>query len=152
MSLTKHDEGAMSPTRMLDRFFAEWPAWFKRPMLAWPEELADELIHVDEFTEDGTLVIRADLPGIDPEKDVEIVVEDGNLRIDAHRREEETTEDKKFMRRELRYGSFARLLPLPAGATAADVTATYKDGILDIRVPMPKPTPPAAEKVAITKS
>jgi HSP20 family protein len=151
MALIKHDE-ASSPVRMFDRFFADWPAWFKRPMLTWPEDFADDLIHVDEYTEDSTLVIKAELPGIDPEKDVEITVDENTLRIEAHRREEERTEDKTMVRKELRYGSFARLLPLPVGVGQADVRATYKDGILEIRVPMPKETAPEAKKVPVTKA
>ena len=46
-----------------------------------------QLIKVEEFTKDGTLVIRAELPGIDPDKDVEITVEGGILHITAERRE-----------------------------------------------------------------
>lgn len=54
------------------------------------------------------------------------------------------------MRRELRYGSFARTLPLPEAVSEADITATYKDGILEVRVPSPQPKP--GTKVPIAKS
>jgi HSP20 family protein len=53
-------------------------------------------------------------------------------------------------RREPRYGSFSRTLPLPEGATESDITATYKAGTSEIRVPEPKKEP--AKKIAITKS
>jgi HSP20 family protein len=95
-------------------------------------------------------VVRAELPGIDPDEDVELTVTDGMLHIEAERREEEETEDKGYVRRELRYGSFSRSLPLPEGATEADITATYKDGILEIRVPAPQPPP--AKKIPVSKS
>ena len=55
-------------------------------------------------------------------------------RIEAERREEEKTEEKGYVRHEMHYGSFARTLPLPEGVSEADIKATYKDGILDIRV------------------
>jgi len=133
-----------------DRMFEEWarmmpfrPTAFQR----WRE--AEELIRVEEFRDDGTLVIRADLPGIDPDKDVELTVTDGILHIEAERREEEKHEEKGYVRQELRYGSLSRSLPLPEGVTEADITATYKAGVLEIRIPEPKREP--AKKIAIGK-
>jgi len=97
-----------------------------------------DVICVDEFREDSTLVVRAELPGVDPEKDVELSVSDGMLHIEAQRRMEDKEEGKGYLRRELRYGSFARTLPLPEGVTDEDVSATYKDGILEVRVSLPE--------------
>ena len=134
-----------------DRMFEEWARMMPfRPMLfpRWRE--AEELIRVEEFREDGTVVIRADLPGIDPDKDVELTVAAGILHIEAERREEEKREEKGYVRQELRYGSLSRSLPLPEGATAADITATYKAGVLEIRIPEPKREP--AKKIAISKA
>jgi len=126
--------------------FEEWARML--PFSRWRE--AEELIRVEEFREDGTLVIRADLPGIDPDKDVELTVSHGILHIEAERREEEKREEKGYVRRELRYGSLSRSLPLPQGVTEADITATYKDGVLEIRIPAPKHEP--AKKIAISKA
>ena len=65
---------------------------------------------------------------------------------------EEKTEDKGYTRQELRYGSFSRTLPLPEGASESDIKATYKDGILEIRVPVSEPPAAAAPtRVAVTK-
>ena len=139
------------PSRHLDvfdRFFEGWPTWFRRPLMVWPETM-DDVLRVDEFREDGTEVIRAEIGGIDPEKDVEISVSDGVLHVEAHRREEEKKEGKDFYRRELRYGSFTRELPLPEGATESDVKASYKDGILEIRVPVPTPEAARSETKTI---
>jgi len=105
------------------------------PVRGWPTE---DFVRVDEYREDSTLVVRAEMAGIDPEKDVEITVSDGVLHIDAERREEKKDEGKDYFRRELRYGSFSRDLPLPEGVKESDVKANYKDGILEIRVPLPK--------------
>jgi HSP20 family protein len=129
-----------------DRMFEEWARMM--PFPRWRE--AEELIRVEEFREDGTLVIRADLPGIDPDKDVELTVSHGILHIEAERREEEKREEKGYVRRELRYGSLSRSLPLPEGATEADIAATYKDGVLEIRIPEPKREP--AKKIVISKA
>ena len=60
---------------------------------------------------------------IDPAKDVDVSVHNGMLHIKAERREEEKTDEKGYVRRELRYGSFTRTLPLPEGVSTDDVTA-----------------------------
>jgi HSP20 family protein len=131
--------------------FEEWARMMPFRAMAFPRwREAEELIRVEEFREDGTLVIRADLPGIDPDKDVELTVTDGMLRIEAERREEEKREEKGYMCRELRYGSLSRSLPLPEGVTEADITATYKAGVLEIRIPEPKREP--VKKIAISKA
>ncbi len=126
--------------RTFERMFDLWPTLvpFRRPMSMARHWFADAFIPVDEYHEDGTLVIRASLPGIDPDKDVELTVSDGMLHIVAERREEETVEKRGYVRRELQHGSFERTLPLPEGVTESDVKATYKDGILEVRVPAPE--------------
>ena len=88
------------------------------------------------------------MPGIDPEKDVEVTVSGGMLHIRAERREEKNKDEKGYRRRELRYGSFSRSLPLPDGVEQSDVTADFKDGMLEIRVSIPKES---ATKVPVTK-
>jgi HSP20 family protein len=97
--------------------------------------LEQDLLRVEELTDGDTLVIRAEMPGIDPDKDVEISMHDGMLHIRAERKESEESKGKTEYRSEFRYGMFERTLPLPAGVTESDVTATYKDGILEIRLP-----------------
>jgi HSP20 family protein len=134
-----------------DRLFEDWTRMLPFRSVAFPFGWGSgDMIRVEEYQEDGTLVVRADLPGIDPDKDVELTVADGMLRIEAERRMEEKKEGKGYLRQEVRYGSFSRSLPLPAGVTGADITATYKDGILEIRIPGPTREP--ARKIAISKS
>ncbi len=100
-----------------------------------PPSAIDEMIRVEEYSQDGTLVVRAELPGIDPDKDVRLTVVNGRLAIEAERHEEGEVERDGFMLRELRYGTFSRSVPLAAGVTAASITATYKDGLLEVRIP-----------------
>lgn len=141
------------PSESVDTFDRMFDDWMRLLPLRRPSLLSrwmpEEMIRVDEFREDDDLVVRAEVPGIDPEKDIDLTVSDGMLHIEAERREEEKTEEKGYVRQEMRYGSFARSLPLPPGVTAADVTATYKDGILDIRIPTPKAEP--GHKVPVSK-
>jgi HSP20 family protein len=74
------------------------------------------------------------------------------LRINAERRVEEKSQDTGYTRHEMRYGGYTRTLPLAEGATENDIKATYKDGILEIRVPVVEQTPAAEPtKIAISK-
>src|SRR5581483_7993911 len=81
----------------LDRVFDEWtrivPFW-PRTFLGSPQTA---LIRVEEFRDDGALVVRADLPGIDPDKDVEVTVSHGMLHIEAERRQEEKREERGYL-------------------------------------------------------
>ena len=138
------------PLARFDRLIDEWThMWPFRRSFTLADWVTDEMIRVDEYQEDEALVVRAELPGIDPDKDVEVTVADQMLRIRAERREEETTEGKGYLCRELRQGTFSRVLPLPAGVTEADITASYKDGILEIRVPVPKAPEPETTKIPV---
>jgi HSP20 family protein len=107
-------------------------------------------IRVEEEVKDDATVIRAELPGIDPDKDVDISVSDGVLHIKAERRSETKEENEGRIRSEFRYGSYTRTLPLPKGASESDVKATYKDGILEVTVPV-KREAVERQRVAITR-
>ena len=109
-------------------------------------------LRVEEFVDDKTLVVRAELPGIDPDKDVDISVVDGELQIRAEREAKSEHKDKDSYRSEFQYGSFLRTVKLPPGATEADVTATYADGVLEIRVPIAEAVAPAPTKIPITRT
>lgn len=151
MALTRREQ--RTPTDVFDRFLGRWPEFLHRPLLMWPAPETG-IIDVEEYREDDTLVIRAELPGVDPVRDIEVTVEDDTLKIAAERKEEEMKEGKEYALRELRYGSFHRYLPLPAGTEEADVKATYRDGVLEVRVPVPDGAAEkrVARKIAITAS
>ncbi|MEV5845266.1 Hsp20/alpha crystallin family protein [Streptomyces sp. NPDC051985] len=124
---------------MLER----WPGWSVLPdLFGWaetgfPTAHGAPVLHgirVEEHFKDGTYVLRAELPGIDPAKDVEITVADGVLTVRAER----TEESREKHRTEFRYGTFARSVRLPVGAKGDEATAQYKDGVLTITVPVPE--------------
>jgi HSP20 family protein len=152
-SVQRRRSGEMSmPFGRLDRMFDEWFRSLPMRQFGMGAEVpGEELIRVDEFRDGDTEVIRAELPGIDPEKDVELTVSDGMLRINAQRRVEEKTEDQGYTRHELRYGSFTRTLPMPEGHSEKDITASYKDGMLEIRVPVSEPHAAEPTKIAVAK-
>ena len=94
-------------------------------------------------------MIRAELPGVDPDADIEISVSDRTLHIRAERREESERKDKPGYRSEFRYGAFHWTSELSAGVTEDDVAATYKDGILEVRVKAPAEAKEAARKIQV---
>jgi HSP20 family protein len=90
---------------------------------------------VEVFTRGDDLVVRAELPGIDPEKDVDISLQDDVLTIRGERRQEEQEKGDHYFRSETHYGSFERQLVIPEGTKVEDISASYKDGILEVVVP-----------------
>lgn len=101
------------------------------------EDITNDLdIKVEEFREDGHLVVRAEMPGIDPDNDIEIVLTDHTLLLRVERRPRTQPDGRKVYRSEFRYGSFSRSVQLPVEVTDGDVQAIYDQGILDVRIPV----------------
>lgn len=100
------------------------------PPFPLPRPFAGQTIRLEEGVEDGRYVVRAELPGIDPEKQAEVTLSKGTLTIHAERWE---GSDGKH-RSEFRYGSFTRHVELPASADEADIEASYDKGILEVSV------------------
>lgn len=125
--------------------------WMEQTM-PWPR-LSRELEHyirVEESMTDGTLQIRAELPGVDPDADIEINVAEGMLTITAERHEERESTDGDRRFSEFQYGSFRRSLRVPDDLDPATISAEYTKGILTVSVPMPAPRTAAVTKVPIS--
>jgi HSP20 family protein len=150
MAIVKHrptGQDVQHKHDLLERFFDDRFDFLRWPFIFWPDEV--ESMRMEEFREEGSLVVRAELAGVDPDRDIEISVSDHVLHIQAERRDEQKKEGRNYVRQELRYGSISRDVPLPEKVTGEDVKATYKDGILEVRVPIPEAK--GVTKVAITK-
>jgi HSP20 family protein len=104
---------------------------------------------LDVWETDAELVYALDLPGI-PEDDISVELDDGALTISAERgRTQEETQDR-FYRYERRYGTFSRTVGVPQGVTESDVSAEYKDGVLEVHVK--KPEQPKPKRIAVGSS
>lgn len=90
---------------------------------------------IDVVSRGSDLVIRAELPGIYPERDIEISVQGRTLTIRGERRQERREDGEHTYRTEFLYGAFMRAVPLPEGAKPEEIRATYEDGVLEIVVP-----------------
>ena len=92
---------------------------------------------VDVLRKNGSVILRADLPGIAPEE-IKVTVEDDVLTVSGEHTEESEEEKGNYMRRERRFGSFSRSMTLPAGVKAEDIESTTKDGVLEVTIPLPQ--------------
>ncbi|WP_229680196.1 Hsp20/alpha crystallin family protein [Saccharopolyspora thermophila] len=104
---------------ILEMFETGWPFGERHAM------------RVETYAEKGEFVVRCELPGVDPDKDIHINVEGNQLKISAERRHEERTERHS----EFYYGTFSRTLLLPTSCNTDDIKAEYEAGILTIRMP-----------------
>ena len=106
---------------------------------------------LETFERDGKLVLQADLPGLSVD-DVTIEVDDGVLTISGERREEREVDDNGTRRTERQYGRFVRSIGLPEGVRAEDVQASFRDGVLEITVPLPQTSQQQRRKVEIQRT
>jgi HSP20 family protein len=125
--------------------FPDLMDWFEAPFMTL-RPLLVQPIRVEEFAEGDHYMVRAELAGFDPDRDIEVTVESGFLTIHAER--SDTTEGKH--RLEFRYGSFTRSLALPATADEDDITASYRDGILTVSVGLKTEKKEPAKKIEVT--
>ncbi|WP_433876013.1 Hsp20/alpha crystallin family protein [Sinomonas atrocyanea] len=137
--LTRWFDARRSPFDLLERLFDG-------------DRDAPGAIRVEEVVDGDSLLVRAELPGVDPEKDVDISVRNGSLLISAQRQERKEEKEKGGYRSEFRYGSFSRTLPLPEGATEQDIQATYTDGVLEVRVPVPEQKQSEHRKIEVKRT
>ncbi|MEI8406643.1 MULTISPECIES: Hsp20/alpha crystallin family protein [unclassified Kribbella] len=114
------------------RQFADLFDWAESlpSMFAWPATMRG--VRIEEFSEEGRYVVRAELPGLDPEKDIKVEVANGMLTIAATRQQEEHDGGHS----EFHYGSLTRRVMLPDGADEDSVAAKYTAGILEVTVPI----------------
>jgi HSP20 family protein len=91
---------------------------------------------VESYTREGTLVFKAELPGVDP-KDLDVSITDRELVIKGERKAEKGTKEDNYVYREINYGTFERHFVLPEGVKTDELKAKFTNGILEVTVPAP---------------
>jgi HSP20 family protein len=135
-----------------------WPTWANWPSMRWFDDFFREnawrpMFKIEECREDDTLVVRAELPGLDPDKDIKVEVFEGALVISADRTEKVEKNEEHYHRSEFRYGALTRSIPLPKGVDEKSISATYKDGVLEVRLAMPAgPVGEATHRVEVKRA
>lgn len=118
---------------LVPRLFADAEEWIETELAS----LGTHPIRMEDFREKDRYVLRAELPGVDPERDVKVNVDHGVLTLEAERSAEK--HDKQ--RTEFRYGALRRSVMLPSAAEEDKISARYDKGILEITIPMRQPEP-----------
>lgn len=148
--------GIESPVRMMrrirddiERMFSE----FGLPMFARGAMLPSEHWEmvspsVDVWQTDSDVFVRVDIPGVDPDN-VEIYTTENSLRISAESRHEEERRERGYVRSERRYGRFERSIELPSEVQADQAKASYKHGVLEIRLPKTEQAKSRMKKVPV---
>jgi HSP20 family protein len=106
---------------------------------------------LDVWETEDALVYAFDLPGI-PQDKIAVEVEDGTLTVNATRERTEELGEDRYRRFERRFGSFTRAVGLPQGVSEDQIAASYKDGVLEIRVPKPEQPKPRRIEIGVAGS
>ena len=105
---------------------------------------------VDIYEDNGNVIAEMHVPAIDPEK-VEISIEDDLLRVAGCREEKKEKKEKEYYHKEIRKGSFERIVRLPVEVEAKKSTASYTDGVLKVTMPKKKISKEGKIKVKVKK-
>jgi HSP20 family protein len=127
----------LSPWTDLDRMFEDFlgrrlrPSWLRR----WPGAGMDVTAPaVDLYEEKGDIVVKAELPGMEKDN-IEVNLSESRLTIKGEKKKEEEVKKEGYYRSERSYGSFVRTLELPSEVQGDKVKASFKNGVLEIRLP-----------------
>jgi HSP20 family protein len=106
---------------------------------------------LDVYETESELVYAFDLPGV-AEDTISIEIQDDTLSVSAEREKTVQESGDRFYRFERRYGHFSRAVGLPQGVDDSRIQASYKDGVLEIRVPKPEEAKPRRIQVGIANA
>jgi HSP20 family protein len=120
--------------RMMDEFFGRrlrpwWPSLWSR---AGENEFPAPALDVYEEKDD--IIVKAELPGIDKD-DVEVNISGSTLTLKGEKQKEQKVEEKNYYRSERSYGAFLRTVELPKDVQSNKVKASFKNGVLEVRLP-----------------
>jgi len=135
----------LSSLAQMDRLFDEV---FRRPFFSslWSQRgsgLEEPYLPVDIYEDNESVVLKAELPGIKREN-IDIQLAPDSITISGQKQSEEKVEQQDFYRLERSYGSFSRRFQLPAETQTDKARASFKDGVLEVRIPK---TASAAQRV-----
>ena len=135
------------PFEGLNRWFDDVDTWFDTGFFTdLPETMWRPAIDIEE--KDGKYLVKADLPGL-KKNDIHVELKDGYLTLRGERKSEHEENEENYHRIERTYGTFERSFKVPDGITEKDIHAKYKDGVLELTIPMPKLEEPKVTEVRV---
>ncbi len=133
----------MSMRESMDRLFEDF--FSRRPRTSGPLVWQPAL---EVYETEHEVVVKAELPGIDP-KSVGVTVTAEGLTIKGEAKAEHEDKGRNYYRRELRYGAFQRTIALPNEVKSDETKATFKQGILEVKIPKAERVRPKTVSVAV---
>ena len=131
-------------TKDMERMFGDFrgftfPTFFRTDFAPFRMEFdrAEWIPQIEVLQNNGQFMVRADLPGLTKD-DVKVELTGEMLTISGERKEEKDEKHEGFYRSERRYGSFYRQIPLPEGTKTENATAIFRNGVLEIVMPVQK--------------
>ncbi|MGB4376028.1 MAG: Hsp20/alpha crystallin family protein [bacterium] len=115
----------------MNRLFDWSPAWSRGMVSTWQPSL-------DIYQTDTEVVAMVEIPGVNPE-DVDVTVTKNMLSVKGNLKQSDEVKEEGYFRSERRYGAFQRVVPLPAEVKSTETKASFKNGVLEIRMPKAKP-------------
>lgn len=119
---------------MEDMWRRPFPSLFGRDRWLPIRPLSIRMPSIDVYEENDSVVVKAELPGMKKE-DIEVNLAAENLTIKGEKKEDKEVKEDNYYRRERSYGSFLRTVALPCEVKSDEIKASFKDGVLDIRLP-----------------
>jgi HSP20 family protein len=127
----------------MDRLFEES---FVRPHTDWPAPAEAGALAVDVYETEDAVVVKSAIPGVKPE-DIDISLTGDTLTIKGETKSEEEVKEENYVRREMRYGSFARTLSVPTSVVTDKAEAKFADGVLTLTLPKAEEVKPKAIQI-----
>lgn len=146
-----------NPMRLLDNFKKEMDQWFgdffRNDDIMKTEGFFDDAgltryPAVDIEERDNAYIVRAEIPGMQKE-DINVDYHDGYLTIKGEKKFEHEEKKKNFHRIERSYGSFRRSVAIPEEIAEEDIKGEYKNGVLELKLPIREPAKRKVKKIAI---
>ncbi len=128
----------MAPFRDVDRMRREmdrlWDSFFEGGIRRTGEQMGEWLPSLDVAETKNDIIVKAEVPGMDP-KDIDISLSDGMLMIKGEKKQEREEKEQDYHLVERSYGAFSRSIQLPKGTKQGKISASYKNGVLNIVLP-----------------
>jgi len=132
------------PFSDLDHFFEDSNDWMM-PVFSKREMNKPAM---DVYETEKEVIAEVSLPNVDPEK-VDVSLEDGLLKVSGGMEEEKEEKEKGYWKREIRSGSFERMVQIPVSVKEDAIDASYEKGILKIVMPKAEPKPSSKVKIKV---
>jgi len=134
---------------LFDSFFGDFEGFMQWPSMSRMEGLDPVMPRVNVSESDKEVRVSAEMAGMD-EKDINVTLENNQLVIEGEKKSEQEDKSENYYLSERSYGRFHRSVPLPEGIDRDQVKATFKKGVLDVRIPKTEVAPPKGRKIEIT--